>query len=208
MTQLSNELNQILCSLNIRKEIMPIQAIHGNERRHSLFVPAMEGAVVGGAAGIVGKYVLPLTEEEKCTEAYKDKMAEISKEKTTYSAHAKRFINDIKTKPNKTLAEDEFVKMFDGMKKGDPIHIKQSTIRNAILNLQQKSPEQVPAFKSLCKKSLDLAENVAKDAKHFYELFTKHYRPTGFFVATGAIIGTFVAVAHDVMKTEIKTLSN
>ncbi len=187
---------------------MPIQAIHGNERRHSLFVPALEGAMIGGAAGFVGKYALPLTEEEKLTEAYKDKMAVINGEKTTYTYHTKRYLHDIKTKPNKTLAEDEFVKLFDGMKKGDPIKIKKSAIRNAILNLQQKSPEQVPAFKSLCKKSLNVAENVAKDAKHFYDLFTKHYRPTGFFVATGAIVGTFVAVAHDLMKTEIKTLSN
>jgi hypothetical protein len=194
--------------LNIRKEIMPIQAIHENERRHGMFTSAIGGAIVGGAAGYVGKYTLPLTAEEKLTEVYKDRMAEINKEKTTYNAKTKRFLNDIKTKPNRSLAEDEFVKMFDGMKKGDPINIKQSTIRNAILNLQQKSPEQVPAFKNLCKRSLAEAENIAKAANRYYDFFTKNFRPTGFFVVAGAIFGTFVAIANNLMKTEIKTLSN
>ncbi len=185
---------------------MPIQQIHGNERRHSLFVPAIQGAVIGAGAGLVGKYALPLTLEEKLDEKYIDRIAEIEREKTTYNAHTKKFLHGITSKIKKSPAEDEFVKMFDGMKKGDTMD--QARIRQAILNLEKNSPEFVPAFKNLCRKSLESADNIAKQAVQVYNIFTKHIRPTGFFLATGAIAGTFIALAHDIMKTDIKPLSD
>ena len=186
---------------------MPIQAIHGNERRHSLFVPAVEGAIVGAGAGLVGKYALPLTLEEKTDKVYLEKIADIEKNKTTLNAKSSKYINAINSKANKTVAEDVFVKMFDGLQKGD--HVKPSRIKEALLYLENNSPEQVPAFKNLCKTSLGLADKLAKLEKISYNVLTKHMtRPAGFFLATGAVIGTFVSIAHDLMKTEIKTLSN
>ena len=186
---------------------MPIQAIHGNERRHSMFVPITEGAIVGAGAGFVGKYLLPLTAEEKADEIYLERIADIENNKTAFNAVTKKYVNRIRTKANKSLAEDEFVKMFDGMKKGGKV--KPSQIEQAIKNLEKLSPEQVPAFKSLCERSLGLAENLAKLKVQAYNVFTKHLtRPTGFFLVAGAVIGTFISVAHDLMKTEIKTLSD
>ncbi len=186
---------------------MPIQAIHGNERRHSLFVPAAEGAIVGAGAGLAGKYLLPLTTEEISDKAYEARIKEIDANKTAFNAKTGKYINHIKSKLNKTPAEDEFVKMFDGLKEGE--HVAESSIEAAIANLEKNSPDQVAAFKALHNKSLKLADKLAKMEKLSYNMLTKHLtRPTGFFLATGAIIGTFVAIAHDLMKTEIKTLSD
>ena len=186
---------------------MPIQAIHGNERRHSMFAPMMKGAIIGAGAGYVGKYVLPLTLEEKSDKMYKEKIADIDANKTAFNAKTNKYVNGIKAKLNKTPAEDEFVKMFDGLQKGE--HVNPNRVIQAIHNLEKNSPDQVPAFKSLCKRSLGLADKLAKMEKISHNVLTKHLtRPTGFFLATGAIIGTFVGVANHLMKTEIKSLSN
>ena len=186
---------------------MPIQAIHGNERRHSLFVPMVEGAIVGAGAGLVGKYVLPLTLEETEDKVYSEKIADLERNKNSWNTKSSKYINAIKSKTNKTAAEDVFVKMFDGLEKGE--HVSKSRIIGALRNLEENFPDQIPAFKNLCKRSSGLADKLAKLEKISYNMLTKHMtRPAGIFLATGAIIGTFVAVAHDLMKTEIKTLSN
>jgi len=185
---------------------MPIQPIHGNEKRHSLFVPAVQGAVIGAGAGLIGKYALPLTLEERLDEKYIDRMKEIEHEKTTYNADTKKFVQSINRKIKKNPAEDTFVKMFDGMQKGETLDKRR--IRQAIESLEKDSPDFVPAFKNLCQKSLDVAENIAKQTVQVYNIFTKHIRPTGFFLATGAVAGTFIALAYDIMKTDIKPLSN
>lgn len=184
---------------------MPITAIQGHENKHSILVPMMEGAIVGAGAGFIGKYALPLTTEEKLSAEYVEKMADIKKYKTAYNARTKNYIHNIKIKADKTPAEDEFVKMFNGMKKGE--QMKHSRVKTALLNLEKNSPEQIPAFRNLCKKSIELAENVAKKEIQSYNFFTKHVRPTGFFLIAGAIAGAFIATVKDLIKTEINTLS-
>ena len=49
------------------------------------------------------------------------------------------------------------------------------------------------------------AEKIAKKAVDSYKLATKHFRPTEFFVTTGAVAGAAVALLHNVLKTDVKS---
>lgn len=183
---------------------MVVEAVQSNNR-HSIFIPAAQGAVIGAAAGYVGKYALPLTREEKNSDEYVKVSNKINREKTQFNIRTQKFINSLKAKEDKTLAEDEFVKMFDGLKEGDTV--KKTSIRDAVKKLQTESPEQLLAFKKLCKKSSAIAEKTAKQCLNAYNLVTKHIRPTGFFLVAGAVTGAFIAAAHDILKPEIRTAS-
>ena len=182
---------------------MVVEAVNYKETRHSVFIPAIQGAALGATVGYVGKYALPITREEKNSDEYIKVSNKINREKTHFNVRTQKFVNSLKSKEDKSLAEDEFVKMFDGLKEGETV--KKSSIRNAIKKLGEESPEQLLAFKKLCKKSSEIAEKTAKQCLNAYNLVTKHIRPTGFFLAAGAISGAFIAVAHDILKTEVKS---
>ena len=87
------------------------------------------------------------------------------------------------------------------MKDGDKV--KPGSIRTAIKNLSDNKKELFE-FKRLCKTSALEAEKTAKQCMNAYNLVTKHIRPTGFFVAAGAVVGAFVAMINDILKTDVK----
>lgn len=182
---------------------MKVYAVEGNQKRHSVFVPIIQGAAVGTVAGYVGKYLLPLTPEEKNSDEYVKVKNKIQNEKTQYNFRTDKFVNSLKAKEEKTAAETAFIKLFEGLKDGDKV--KKVSIRNAIKDLTEKNPDQVIAFKRLCKKTSEIAERTAKQCMDAYNLTTKHIRPTGFFLVTGAVTGGLVALAHDILKTEVKS---
>ena len=107
----------------------------------------------------------------------------------------------MKNKEKRSLAEDEFIKMFDGMKDGE--HVKAANIRKAMKNLQDK-PVELREFKRVCKATSEVVETTARQCMNAYDLVTKHIRPTGFFLVTGAIVGAVIALLNDVFKTEVR----
>ena len=181
--------------------MIKVDAIQSNDRRHSCFWPMAEGAALGTVAGYATKYILPLTEEEKSTDEYIKIKNQIETQKTQYNFRTAKVIDSIRGKETRSLAEDEFVKMFDGMKNGD--HVKSSNIRKAMKNLSD-NPEQLREFKRVCKKTSEVANTTAKQCLAAYNLVTKHIRPTGFFLASGAVVGAVMALFNDVLKTEVR----
>ena len=181
---------------------MKVNAVEGNQKRHSVFVPIIEGAAIGTVVGYAGKYALPLTHEEKNSDEYIKVSSKVAREKTQYNFRTDKFISTLKAKEERTAAENAFIKLFEGLKDGD--NVKKSSIKNAIKELTEKHPDQVIAFKRLCKKTSDIAEKTAKQCMNAYDLTTKHIRPTGFFLVAGAVTGGFIALVHDILKTEIK----
>ena len=185
---------------------MTVEPIQGHNRRHSVFAPMTEGAAYGVVGGYIAKYALPITKEEKNTKEYRNAMSTIDSAKTAFNDMTQENIDKISKKINRTLVEDEYVKMFDGMKQGD--QFKQSRIRTAINNINEKDSSALPEFRKICKQfkaqTKDyIAENV-KYAKAAYDLVTKHIRPTSFFVVAGAVVGAFVAMINDILKTDVK----
>ena len=180
---------------------MRTEAIQGNDRRHSVLGPMVKGAALGMTAGYIGKYAIPLTKEEKSSDEYIKVGNKINNEKTAYNFRTENMLNSIKEKVNKTPAEDEFVKMFDGMKDGDKVSKK--SIRDAIKNLSSDAA-QVSKFKQLCKETSAIAEQTANQCMRAYNIVTKDIRPLGFFLTAGAVVGAFVALIGDILRTDVK----
>lgn len=177
-----------------------VGAIQSNDRRNNYLAQITEGAVIGTAMGYGAKYLLPLTSEEKSTNQYVRVIDGINAHKNMYSSETSRFLYNLKNQ-EQSLAKDEFVKMFDGMKHGDKV--KTSSIRKALTNLQDK-PTELKEFKKICKSASELAEKIAKQHVDAYNLAAKHLRPTGFFMVTGAVVGAVMSLINEFLKTEIK----
>ena len=90
--------------------------------------------------------------------------------------------------------------MFDGMKDGDKV--KRKTLWDSFNKLEK--PSDKSEFRRLCSESNEFAKKTAKQCVDAYNLVTKHIRPTSFYVITGAVIGALVALAKDVLRTDIK----
>ncbi len=183
--------------------MMKVEAIQSNDRRQSCPAQMTKGAAWGAAAGVAAKYILPVQPDEKRTPEYRKVMNKINNQKAEYNFRTAEFLNTLKAKEKHSLAEDQFIKMFDGLKDGE--HVKRASIRSAIKNLQEKAPYQVNEFKQLCKASSAVVEKTAKQCVSAYNLVTKHIRPTGFFLATGAVLGAIVSLLDSVLRTDVKS---
>lgn len=178
---------------------MKVEAVQSNDRRQTCLIPMAKGALLGAGCGIAAKYLLPVQPDEKQTAEYRKVIGKINSQKTEYNSRTKQYIDTLKTKNKNSLAEDEFIKLFDGLKEGE--HVKRSSIRNALKTLEEKAPLQVNEFRRLCKNSSEVVERTAKECISAYNLVTKHIRPTGFFVATGAVIGAIITLIDSICQT-------
>lgn len=180
---------------------MKTNAVHNHEKKHTILAPLVQGAAVGAVTGGIGKYVIPLTAEEKNSDEYIKISNRVNEQKTAYNFRTQKYINHLIKKEKHSLAEDEFIKMFDGAEEGQKI--KPAKIRTAINNIMAKNPNELFEFKRICKNSSDVAEQTAKQFMSAYNLITKHIRPTAFFIATGAVVGAFVALVNDALKVRV-----
>lgn len=182
---------------------MAVYAINGQDRTHNnAFQILGQGIVVGAGAGYAGKYIIPLTHEEKNSDEYIKVTNKIREQKTEYTTRTEKYLNGMRAKKNRTNAEDEFIKLFDGMQEGE--HVKPGKIRKAIQTLEAKNPLEALDFKNICKETSKIANETAKQCEEAYKLVTKHIRPTSFFIITGAVVGAAVSILNDAMKTKIK----
>ncbi len=181
---------------------MQVEAIQGNDRRRSVFVPMANGAAIGAVGGFALKYMYPLTHEEKNTDEYIKVANKIKNEKVTYNFRTAKYIDSIKANPERSYAQDQFVKLFDGLKDGDKV--KTSKLRSVINTIKKEKPDELLEFRRVCKASSEVAEQTAKQCMSAYNLITKHIRPTGFFLLAGAIVGAIIGLIQDVTKTDVK----
>lgn len=180
---------------------MAVDAVNNYSQRTCL-VPMVKGAAVGAAIGWALKYGYPLNEEEKSTKEYIHAQNKIKSAKESFSPWTGFYIDEIKAKKNKSLAEDVFVQTYDGLKSGDKIG--KSRVLKAFRTVSEKDSASVNELKTLFYDARLQAEKLAKKAADSYKLATKHFRPTEFFVTTGAVTGAAVALLHNVMKTNVK----
>lgn len=178
---------------------MTVNAIQTNDKRQTVLVPMAKGAAIGAVSGLALKYAYPITPDEKKTDEYIKISQKINSQKTEYTKRTQNFINTIKSQEKTSLAQDEFVKLFDGLKEGE--HVKRTSIRETLKKLADK-PSELFEFKKLCKASSRIAEESAKQCMSAYNLITKHIRPTGFFLAVGAITGAIIGLVNDIIKVE------
>lgn len=183
---------------------MTVSAIGSADNNHrTCLIPMAEGALVGAGVGMALKYGYPLNKDEKNTNEYLSVMNDIKSKKTTYSAWTHSMLDDISKKNQRSLAEDVFVKTYEGLKYGDKVS-GEGRIHKAFRTVKEQKPELLPELKRLFLDARLQAEKIAKKHVEIYNLATKHIRPTGFFVTAGAITGAVVAMVHEVLRTEVQ----
>lgn len=178
---------------------MKVEAIESNDRKYSCLNAMTKGVILGAAGGYAGKYLIPLQDDEKKTPEYRKVINKIHTQKNEYNQETAAFVDSLKFKENKSLAEDKFVKLFDGIKEGD--HVKRSSIRNTLNDLRS-NPQALSEFRRICKTSSEVAKKAAERCIGAYDLATKHLRPTGFFVAAGAVTGAIIGLIGDIIRTD------
>lgn len=181
---------------------MAVEAVNNYNNKNTCLVPMLKGAAVGAAVGWALKYGYPLNEDEKTTKEYLHAQREIKKTKDSFSPWTRSYIDEINAKKNKSLAEDVFVHTYDGLKTGD--EVGRARVLKAFRKVSAEFPEGIPELKRLFDDARYQAEKVAKKAVASYNLATKHFRPTEFFVTTGAVVGATVALLHNVLKTDVR----
>ena len=182
---------------------MVVSAVNSiNTKNRSCVIPAAQGALIGAATGMALKYAYPLNAEEKSTKEYTSVINDINAKKTTFSPWTKSMIDEINSKQEKSIAEDVFVKTYEGLKYGDQVGVAQ--LKRTVEKSKDLNPAHRAELKVLFQNAKRQAENVAKKHIEIYNLATKHIRPTGFFLTAGAVTGAVVAIAREILRTEVK----
>jgi hypothetical protein len=179
-----------------------VEAIDSNNKRQGCLVPMAKGAVIGAAGGVALKYIQPLNSEEKNTPEYKSTIRDINAKRTTYSAWTKSYLDKLQKRGNLSLAEDVFIKTYDGLKEGNKVG--SDRLRKAFATIKSQKPDEVGELTRLFDTAKFEAGEIAKKYTNVYELATKHFRPTNFFLAAGAVVGAFIAMIHSVLRTDVK----
>lgn len=178
---------------------MTVEAIKNANR--SCLDSMAAGAVIGAGAGLGLKYAYRLNNQEKNTKEYLSVVQDINNKKGVYSAWTESMLDKINNKKIKSLAEDVFVKTYDGLKEGDKVG--NSRIIKAYKTIMEQKPDELREIVGLFHGARAQAEKVAKKHLEIYNIATKHIRPTGFFVGVGAAVGAAVALAKEVLHTDV-----
>ena len=181
---------------------MAIQVVNNSNNVHNNIIPLIQGATAGSVAGLGLKYIYPLHRDEKNTKEYKGVVDGLKERQNSYNNWTKLYLDEVKNDGNKSVAKDEFLKTFDGLKNGDKV--SNNRILKAFHAVLEKSPKEVNALKELFTDMKTEAAKMVKKSIEAYNVATKHFRPTGFFVGTGALAGAAIALVHNVLKTDVK----
>jgi len=179
--------------------MVKVEAIESNNNRRGHLVPLLNSAGTGALVGFTLKYIQPVTLDEKNTHEYKQVIKDINTRRTTYSSWTENYLNKIRGKSNLSLAEDVFIKTFDGLKEGE--HVGTKRIRQAFASVKTEDKGEL---KQLFENARYQAERVAKRYIKLNDLLTKHIRPTGFFLISGAVTGAFISLIHSILRTDVK----
>lgn len=177
---------------------MKAQSVEANRNNPATILKA---AAIGGVAGYLGKSWYPLTSDEMDAE-FKGAMDIIKKE----SKKAKhKAIEDIRKIPQKTLAQDTFIKIVDSnqaLRKSNPkANIQANTFK--LLKKAKLSDTDKIQFNNIVSSVQNRAHDFkAKCSKAFIGV-TKAKRSTAWFVAAGAVVGFIGGIAHNVLKSDV-----
>lgn len=181
---------------------MTVRAVDNSNQNRTCLVPMLKGGVLGSAVGYALKYTYPLNDDEKNTREYRMAIEDINRKKNTYSSWTQSYLEIIDKKKNKSVAEDVFVKAYSGMKDGDVLD--DVRVNRAFTEIEKIKPDEKQQLKMLFSNVTEQAEKMAARHIEICNMATKYIRPTAFFVGVGAVVGAIVALAHEVLRTDIK----
>lgn len=165
-------------------------------RDSSMLSNVVKGVALGGVTGYVSKYVLPVQKTEQESKTYQTAMKIIRRESKNLKGN---IIDKIRNLPDKTPAQDTFIKMVDAGASGSD----KTTVPAKLRIIRKLAPVEQLELKNIISSINDFATRMYKQHVTAYNIgVTKRIRPG--FVGLGAFLGFAAAVAYNVMKTEVR----
>jgi len=176
---------------------MRTQAIQNNEQKGT-FPTIVKSTGVGCLAGYAAKYLLPLNEEEMGTE-YKEAVKLI---RTHTNKTKAKYLDEIRNIPNKTLAQDTFVKMLDVTENTKMNNAQKAVQMKNVISKAKLSESDSAQLKFMLKNVNTKAKLLTKKYVNAYEGVIKKNRPLAWLLVPGAVVGFTVGLAKNILKTE------
>ncbi len=174
---------------------MKTHAIHSNE---NTFPTIVKASAVGGIAGYAAKYMLPLTSDEMDDE-FKGAINIIREQSKKAKAKS---IEALKKIPDKTPAQDTFVKMVAVENEAGVSKIGRALKMKKVFENAKLTDADKIQLRSIISNVNEKAVDMFKRCTSAYEGAVKKTRSTGAFVAAGIAVGFLAGLAHNILKTD------
>lgn len=176
---------------------MKTQAIQ-NDERSKAFPTIVKSTGIGCLAGYAAKYVLPLTDEEMDNE-YKETIRLI---RTHTNKTKSRFLEEIKSIPDKTLAQDTFVKMLAVSEETGLSTSQRALKMNKIVKNASLSQSDYAQLRFMLKDINTKAKTLTNKYISAYEGVLKKNRKLAWLLVPGAVVGFSVGLAKNILKSD------
>lgn len=176
---------------------MKTQAIQNNEQKGA-FPTILKTTGIGCLAGYAAKYMLPLTEDEMDNQ-YRETVRLI---RTHTNKTKARFLDEIRNIPNKTLAQDTFVKMLDVSENTELTNAQKAVKMKNVVKAANLSESDSAQLKFMMKNVNNKAKALTHKYITAYEGVIKKNRPLAWLLVPGAIIGFSTGLAKNILKSE------
>lgn len=174
---------------------------HSIESSQSNLSTIVKATVIGAGAGYLGKMWYPLTSDEMDSE-FKGAMNIIKNESKKVKEKA---IDDIRRIPQRTLAQDTFIRIIDEnaklVKANPDANVQKNTFK--ILKEAKLNETDKIQFKNIVSAVQSRAHNLHKKCSKAFVEVTKAKRSTPWFMAAGAVAGFVLGLAHNILKTDV-----
>lgn len=171
---------------------MRVDSVKENNKSNSMIPSIIKSMAIFGVAGYAAKYSLPLTKQER-DEFYWKRIATKRNESKNEKAAV---IAEIRKLPNKSEAQDVFIKMIDARKANPEL----SSARKMFLDASMLKGVSHAELKNIIAKVNEHATRMTQQHIDFYNKGLKGIRQTAPFVAFGLVVGFVAGVAYNVIK--------
>lgn len=168
------------------------------EREHPVFPTILATTTAGAATGLIAKHMLPLTNEEM-DEEYKETVRLI---RTHTNKTKAKYLDEIRNIPNKTLAQDTFVKMIDVTQDEKKSGLEKAFQMKKVLENAKLSESDNAQLRFMMKNINERAKDVTHKYVNAYEKVVKSNRPLAWLMVPGALVGFTIGLTRNILKTE------
>lgn len=165
------------------------------------FSNIVKATAIGGAAGYMGKLWYPLTSDEM-DEEFKGAM-DIIKRESRKAKH--KAIEDIRKIPQKTLAQDTFIRIVDNnklLKELNPAADTHKSTYKLIAGAGLKDTDRIQ-LKNIISAVQARAHHFNKQCSEAYKNVIKAKRSTPWFVAAGVVFGFVTGIGYNILKSDV-----
>lgn len=175
---------------------MKTNAIQTNEQKGS-FSTILKATTIGGLMGYASKYMLPLVDEEMDDE-YRQTIKRI---RIHTNDTKNRYLEEIRQIPNKTPAQDTFVKMLDVSKEKNLTTTQKSLKMRDVIKAAKLNDTESAQLNFMLRNINNKAKVLTNKYIKAYEGVIKQKRSLAWLVIPGAIIGFSAGLIKNIINS-------